>query len=132
MPDPRRILETHLAAVRARLASLNGPEPERHAGDDEDLVVAGEHQELATRDRDRLVARVRALEAAIERVEDGTYGVCDHCDHKLPEARLEAIPEAALCIGCAERAEREARLIEPEVGVRRERRAGRPVEEIDG
>ena len=50
MPDPRRILETHLAAVRARLASLNGPEPERHAGDDEDLVVAGEHQELATRD----------------------------------------------------------------------------------
>ena len=127
MPDPRRTLETHLAAVRARLGALNGPEPERHAGDDEDLVVAGEHQELATRDRDRLVARVRALEAAIERVEDGEYGVCTWCQHPIPAARLDAMPEVETCVPCQQRIEREASVVRPEVGVRRERR--RPVGE---
>ena len=45
------------------------------------------------------------IEAAIERIEDGTYGQCDECGGKIPTARLEAIPYADLCVRCASQQE---------------------------
>jgi RNA polymerase-binding protein DksA len=41
------------------------------------------------------------IEAAIERIEEGSYGRCETCNGKIPEARLEAIPYAAQCVRCA-------------------------------
>ena len=45
------------------------------------------------------------IEAAIERIEDGTYGQCEECGRKIAEPRLEAIPYAALCVRCASQEE---------------------------
>jgi RNA polymerase-binding transcription factor DksA len=42
-----------------------------------------------------------AIEHALERIEDGTYGDCEECGNKIPKLRLEAIPYAALCVKCA-------------------------------
>lgn len=47
-----------------------------------------------------------ALEAALRRVEKGTYGVCEECGEKIPPRRLEAFLAARLCIKCQSRAER--------------------------
>ena len=41
------------------------------------------------------------IEAAIERLESGTYGTCMRCDQRIAEARLEARPTAMTCIRCA-------------------------------
>lgn len=41
------------------------------------------------------------IEAALERIEDGTYGVCEECGVKIPKQRLNAIPFAAMCVKCA-------------------------------
>ena len=41
------------------------------------------------------------VERALEKLEDGTYGVCDSCGEPIGEERLEAIPWATLCISCA-------------------------------
>lgn len=41
------------------------------------------------------------IEAALERLEDGTYGVCEECGVKIPKKRLNAIPFAAMCVKCA-------------------------------
>jgi DnaK suppressor protein len=41
------------------------------------------------------------IEAAIQRIEDGSYGRCQTCGLKISESRLKAIPYAALCIHCA-------------------------------
>ena len=41
------------------------------------------------------------IQAALERIEDGSYGLCEECGTKIPKARLEAIPYAALCVRCA-------------------------------
>jgi DnaK suppressor protein len=38
--------------------------------------------------------------AALERIEAGTYGRCDNCGNEIPEARLEAVPSARLCVSC--------------------------------
>ena len=49
---------------------------------------------------------LRQIEASLERIEDGTYGDCEECGAKIPKARLEAIPYAALCVKCASELER--------------------------
>ncbi len=41
------------------------------------------------------------IEAAIVRIEDGSYGRCEECGGKIPRSRLEAIPYAAQCVQCA-------------------------------
>ncbi len=42
-----------------------------------------------------------AIEEALERIEDGTYGKCDECGVRIPKTRLNAIPYTALCVKCA-------------------------------
>ena len=48
------------------------------------------------------------IEAAIARVEDGSYDRCEKCGEQIPETRLDAIPYAAECVRCASRAEQYA------------------------
>jgi len=47
------------------------------------------------------------IEGALERIEDGIYGMCESCDAKIPKTRLNAIPYAILCVRCAARRELE-------------------------
>jgi RNA polymerase-binding protein DksA len=48
---------------------------------------------------------ISEIDAALERIEDGTYGTCSNCREEIPPARLEANPWASLCIDCKRRAE---------------------------
>ena len=41
------------------------------------------------------------IEAAIERIEDGSYGRCQTCGMRIRKSRLQAIPYAAMCVQCA-------------------------------
>ncbi|MEE9582317.1 MAG: TraR/DksA C4-type zinc finger protein [Acidimicrobiia bacterium] len=40
-------------------------------------------------------------EEALERIEDGTYGICADCESAIPVARLEALPHTKLCVTCS-------------------------------
>jgi len=44
---------------------------------------------------------LRDINAALARIEAGTYGECTHCGQQVAEARLQALPHTALCIDCA-------------------------------
>jgi RNA polymerase-binding protein DksA len=46
------------------------------------------------------------IDAALKRIEDGTYGTCTTCGKQIPEERLEARPSATLCIDCQRKRER--------------------------
>ncbi len=43
-----------------------------------------------------------SIDAALARIEEGTYGVCTRCGKEIPPERLEAMPAAELCITCKE------------------------------
>jgi DnaK suppressor protein len=45
------------------------------------------------------------IEAALERINDGSYGRCVECDGTIPKARLNARPDTPVCIKCAEQQE---------------------------
>ena len=50
--------------------------------------------------------RIRMIEEALEKIEDGSYGGCVVCDGKINIERLEAVPYARLCIECARESEK--------------------------
>jgi len=50
---------------------------------------------------DQIVQQLAEVEAALVRVAEGTYGVCQVCNRPIAPERLEAIPWAATCVSCA-------------------------------
>ncbi len=46
---------------------------------------------------------LRAIEAAIKRIEDGSYGTCTICDEEISIARLNAVPWTSVCLACKEK-----------------------------
>ena len=57
----------------------------------------GETEALVT----KLVEALTEVEHALEKFDSGNYGTCESCGRDIAEARLEAKPEARLCIECA-------------------------------
>jgi DnaK suppressor protein len=71
-----------------------------------DEVQHAAERELAIRNLDRDSALLRNVRAALERVKDGSYGVCLHCEEDISMKRLNAVPWAAFCIQCQELSDR--------------------------
>ncbi len=48
----------------------------------------------------RLREELARVEHALKKFEEGTYGLCDNCGQPIDPARLEALPQASLCLNC--------------------------------
>lgn len=48
-----------------------------------------------------IAASIAEIDAALARVEDGTYGRCERCGVEIPRTRLEARPSTVRCVDCA-------------------------------
>ncbi|HEY7666573.1 MAG TPA: TraR/DksA C4-type zinc finger protein [Actinomycetota bacterium] len=48
-----------------------------------------------------LAGTLQAVEAALRRIDDGTYGVCVRCGAQIPAERLEAVPWTPYCVACS-------------------------------
>lgn len=55
------------------------------------------------------VKRIKAIDNALSRIQQGKYGLCVKCGKKIPQDRLEAIPYALMCIECKTEEERRNR-----------------------
>ena len=107
-----RLLSERRAAVEA--LALLGPAPDRDevAGSGEspfeagDVAQASERIDMSFAQRERVAARINRLTRALERLAQGTYGVCEECERPIEAARLAAMPEATVCRECQERLER--------------------------
>lgn len=67
-----------------------------------------DERDVAGLDRlsERASRRLRAIERALERVEEGRFGFCERCQGRIPANRLRALPQATLCMRCARTAAR--------------------------
>ncbi len=64
--------------------------------------------ELRIRDRERkLIGKIRE---ALERIEDGEYGLCESCEEEIGTARLKARPVTTMCIDCKTEQERQEKI----------------------
>jgi len=57
----------------------------------------------------RLEESLKEVEHALEKYEAGTYGLCDSCGQPIEQARLEAMPQASLCLKCKASQTKEAK-----------------------
>lgn len=71
--------------------------------DSEAQVNSARDLEFALDERE--TAELRQVDAALERIAAGTYGLCIDCGVEIPAARLHAAPAALRCIACQEKAE---------------------------
>jgi RNA polymerase-binding protein DksA len=76
---------------------------DQHPGDTATALHDRELDYTLTDNEEGLLAKI---DAALARIEDGTYGVCTNCGKPISEERLEARPWADLCIDCARGRER--------------------------
>jgi DnaK suppressor protein len=96
-------LQEERSRVREQLARLgHGDEPdldfdENFADSGQVTAERGEVEALSG----QLAETLTDIEDALAKFDNGTYGECESCHRRIPEARLEAMPAARLCIECA-------------------------------
>ena len=58
--------------------------------------------------------KLKQVESALEKIENGEYGICDQCEKKIPEARLKIIPYTEFCTQCLSEIEKKSSLDDQE------------------
>jgi DnaK suppressor protein len=105
----RKELETHLGRLNGELAELEKARLKAREVKDEYAGYGNHVGEAATEtfEAERDLALIDKLEgmrsqvnAALERIEQGTYGDCITCGQPIPRERLEALPFAGQCVSC--------------------------------
>jgi DnaK suppressor protein len=98
-------LETALQEILASAGPREELAVERYA-DPVDQIQSETQRELAGLQMEGRAQWAREIRAALDRVADGSYGTCEHCEEPIGERRLDAVPWARMCVQC--QAEREA------------------------
>jgi DnaK suppressor protein len=101
----RQILEAKRAELEAAVRDREGIAIEK-SPDALDEVQHAAERELAIRNLDRESNLLRNVRLALRRIEDGSYGVCVHCEEDINPKRLHAVPWTPFCISCQEIADR--------------------------
>ncbi len=107
----RVVLEKEKKRIEAELAQLTSwgahPLVERREGS-----PFGKREEEATESMElekrlaletRLKSLLGEVDRALQKIEAGTYGFCDVCNTKIDPARMEALPQAILCLNCRQK-----------------------------
>lgn len=113
----RSLLEEERTRVQGTIKHLHDDHDESLAEETDELSTANDNHmaDLATATYDREMDYsleenseqiLGDIEAALKRLDDGSYGTCTKCGREIAGERLEARPWASLCIDCARNAER--------------------------
>jgi DnaK suppressor protein len=105
----RQTLESQLQAASS-IRYLRESIQIHQAADPVDMTQQAAEREMAVRGLDRDSVLVRHLRAAIERLNNGSYGKCADCEEEISPKRLKALPWAELCIDCQEATDRKPQL----------------------
>jgi len=105
-----------LENMRSQL--LRSVQDELHEGREQSKDEGMDTYDLASDARDREISliltdrdreKLQAIDDALARVDDGSYGICESCESEIAEGRLEALPFTRLCINCQADREKEAK-----------------------
>ena len=114
-------LKKFKATLAARQSELEGLIRNREAAaietsaDALDQIQHAVERELALGTLARESSGLRDTRAALRRIDDGSFGTCLDCEEDINLKRLAAVPWAARCIACQERADREGTAAEDDV-----------------
>lgn len=107
---------TNYSAVENKLCKLRDEMTSRISAIDKDVhhreepvekdfaeqITQGENDDVLNALDDEARATLQNINAALLRIKEGTYGICGRCGKPIDQKRLEVIPYATVCVGCAE------------------------------
>ncbi|WP_243713052.1 TraR/DksA family transcriptional regulator [Actinomadura sp. 6K520] len=103
----REQIETLRAEIAASASQIAEGDSSDGAGDDQAdagaKTYAREHELALAYNSQDLLAQI---ERAVQRMDAGTYGICESCTRPIGKARLQVFPRATLCVTCKQREER--------------------------
>lgn len=88
------------AELEGRLVRIEGELDEPMSADSDERAVERQDDEVLEAMGEAGLSELRGIEAALDRIAHGRYGTCARCGEDIAEARLEAVPHAALCQSC--------------------------------
>jgi RNA polymerase-binding transcription factor len=103
-------LEAELGHMRSELLELSIDQEDERGGVGNHFADDGSslgEQERISIIGDDFQEQIRQIDAALSRLDDGTYGICRRCGNPIAPERLEALPFVAYCINCQAYLERQ-------------------------
>src|SRR6266849_6737178 len=97
----RAVLTARVSELERFTRNRDGITVERSA-DQLDEIQAASQRALAVCNLDREFIQLRNAHAALRRIEEGSFGICQECDQGIHPKRLAAVPWATYCIRCQE------------------------------
>lgn len=94
-------LEARLAELDSRVHKLEEDLDAPVTADWDDAAIERENDEVREEMGLEGLKEMKAIKAALARIEDGSYGVCANCGDEISAERLDVVPYAALCRKCA-------------------------------
>jgi DnaK suppressor protein len=95
--------EDNSHSLEDETGEVNASGADNHLGDTASATYDRELEQGLEEGAEELLSKI---DAALRRIDNGTYGICDNCGEPIGEERLEAMPWATLCIDCKRREER--------------------------
>jgi RNA polymerase-binding protein DksA len=95
-------LREKLAQLTARVRQIESDLRDPGSKDWEEWALEAENKEVLERLSDAERHEIGAIQAAIRRIDEGTYTVCDRCGDQIAAKRLEALPYTSVCVSCAQ------------------------------
>ena len=81
-------------------------------GDVCDIASSDRERDLTLRLSERGREKLKEIEEALERIEDGSFGTCEQCEAKIPKGRLKVMPFSTTCVACKSKQEKQRKLYE--------------------
>jgi len=97
----KELLEARMVLLTTRAEEAESTLREGHSADFEEYATEAEGDEVLEGLEGSAVAEISQINAALARIEDGSYGECVTCGAQVGEKRLEAVPHTPQCISCA-------------------------------
>jgi DnaK suppressor protein len=101
----KKVLQTKRDELERMVRNRDAITIEKSADALDEVQYASE-RELAIRNLDRETNLLRNVRAALRRIDEGTFGICMHCEEDISPKRIAAVPWAPFCIQCQEQADR--------------------------
>jgi DnaK suppressor protein len=102
-------MKTHLMNEMREKVKTEITDTEKDISEEGDLAQSLTNQEIALKVHDQTIRKVREIEIALQKIEMGSYGICEETGDPIEKKRLERIPWARISVAAQEELEKERR-----------------------
>ena len=95
-------LEAKLADLETRLAGVTKDITKTLSSDFAEQATERENDDVLEEIGKETQMSIQHIKAALQRIEDDSYGICANCGADIAAGRLDALPETTLCVNCAD------------------------------